>query len=80
LNNNIYILTHILYGIMSQKYKTISVNSELVLFIEDCEFVYRQAHPEFALVPLSKSKILYEVIKFYLKGTEKDFKYREGLL
>lgn len=65
---------------MSQKYRTLCVKNEITELLSDCEFVYREVHPEFNMVPLSKSKILYEVLKFYLKGTSRDLKYKEGLV
>lgn len=63
---------------MSHKYRSVSVDKQILVLLSDCEFVYRTHHPEFNLIPLSKSKIMFEVIQFYLKGTDKDLKYRGG--
>ena len=57
---------------MSNKYRSISVEKQLFPLLKDCEFIYRQHHPELEKIPLSKSKIIYEVIKFYLRKTEKE--------
>jgi hypothetical protein len=52
-------------------YKTIAIKQKTYDYVEDCEFVYRKAHPEFERIPISKEKILFEICKFYLDKTER---------
>ena len=55
---------------MSQ-YNNLRIKKEISERIDDCEYIYRKYHPELNEVYLTKSKILYEIIKFYLQKTEK---------
>ena len=52
-------------------YQTMRIKNKVVALLDDCEYIYRKYHPELNEVYLSKSKVLYEVIKFYLQKTEK---------
>lgn len=53
-----------------KKYVTINIEKERVEELNKCEILYRKYHPEFNNMKLTKSKIMYEIIKFYLRGTE----------
>ena len=53
-------------------YVTQRVKKSVADLDKDCEFIYRKAHPELKHVTLSKSKIHYEIKKFYLSKTEKE--------
>lgn len=57
---------------MTKHYKTLALEGSVFDLFDDCEFIYRKAHPELKHVYLSKSKIEFEIRKFYLKGTEKE--------
>jgi len=55
-------------------YKPISVKTEVYNYLDDCIFIYRLNHPEMTEVYISKNKILYEIVKRYLKYTERAIK------
>ena len=55
-------------------YKPMQIKEDVLELLGDCEFIYRQYHPELNEVYLSKSKILYEVFKFYLQKTTRAVK------
>ena len=59
---------------MAKQYHTTSLETDVVSLIPLCERLYRDNHKEFDTIPLSKNKILYEVILFYLKGTKYEVK------
>lgn len=46
---------------------TIKINEEVNKLIEDAKKEYLKHHPEMELIPLSKSKILYEALKYYIQ-------------
>ena len=54
---------------MGYIYVTQRVKKEVAELDKDCETIYRKAHPELDHVFLSKSKIHYEIKKFYLRNT-----------
>lgn len=56
---------------MTKHYKTLAVEEKTLKFLKDCEFIYRQHHPELKDVVLTNTKILKEVIRFYLNKTER---------
>jgi len=64
---------------MTNKYISISINKQLNVYINKCEELYREHHPELDGVPLSRSKIIYEVLKFYLKNKKYDIVERLNL-
>ena len=51
---------------MAKTYHTIRIEEELLSFIESAEEEYRKHHKEFDGIVLTKSKILYEVLNYYL--------------
>ena len=57
---------------MAKKYKTLAVEDETLKYLDDCEFIYRKHHPELKDIFLTRTKILKEVIRFYLNKTEKE--------
>jgi len=56
---------------MTKKYKTVAVEDKTLGFLSDCEYIYRKHHPELKDIVLTKSKILNEVMRFYLDKTER---------
>jgi len=48
------------------KYKVLNVDEKIHKLIDLCEKEYRLHHPELDGIYLSKTKIVLEVIKFYL--------------
>ena len=50
-------------------YKNLGIDENLLPHLKECEIIYREAHPELNQMKLSKSKILYEIVKYYLRGT-----------
>lgn len=58
-----------------KKYKTFTYQEKLEKGLELVEKDYLDEHPEMQGVFISKNKLLFEMIKFYLKGTKylKDF-------
>ena len=83
---NIAIITYIIYNIinfinfvvyryyMTTIYVTQRVKKEVADLDNKCELLYRDNHPELKHIPLSKSKIQYEVKKFYLQNTKYEVK------
>lgn len=59
---------------MAKHYQSLSIDCDIRPLLSDCEKVYREYHPELDLIPLSKSKLLYEIIVFYLKKTKYEVK------
>ena len=57
---------------MAKHYKTLAIEEKMFEYLDDCELIYRKYHPELQFVQLTKTKILYEIIKFYLKKTERE--------
>jgi len=55
---------------MAKHYETWAVEKPLKPLFEDCEKLYRECNPQFNYIQLTKSKMLYEIFKFYLKGTK----------
>ena len=53
---------------MVKKYSNIRIETEVLNQLSECEKEYRSHHPEFEGLFLPKSKILREIIKFYLKN------------
>ena len=41
--------------------------------INDCKNVFLDNHPEFIGMKITEHKIMYEITKFYLKGTKYEF-------
>ena len=56
-------------------YKPISIDVENYKLLDDCKLLYLDNYPQMKKIPISRNKILYEIIKFYLKNT----KYEVGL-
>jgi len=57
---------------MAKHYKTLAIEDKMFKLLDDCEFIYRKNKPFLENIYLTKTKILYEVIKFYLKKTERE--------
>ena len=57
---------------MSQRYYNIAVRKDTFSNISVVEKIYRRYHPELDGIPLSKDKLLKEVIKFYAKGLKEE--------
>jgi len=55
---------------MAKQYISVSVETANLVLLKHAEVVYREHHPELHLIPLSKSKVIYEVLKFYLDKTK----------
>jgi len=51
---------------MVKRFESIAVWKQIKDLIVLCETEYRKNHPELDGIPLSKSKILFEVMIFYL--------------
>ena len=54
---------------MVVKYNTINAKDEILDYLDNCEIVYLEHHPEMLNIPISKNKILFEICKFYLNDT-----------
>lgn len=65
-NNNYLIIK------MAKHYKTLAIEEKMFNYLDDCEYIYRKHHPELNNIYLTKTKILYEIIKFYLQKTERN--------
>jgi hypothetical protein len=50
----------------------IRIDEEVDEKVKLCKKLYREHHPEFDKIPLSKNKIINEMAKFYLDGTKYD--------
>lgn len=59
---------------MTKHYQTVSLETEVVALIPDCEKLYRDNHKELDKIPLTKSKVIYEAMVFYLKHTKYEVK------
>ena len=64
-----YILcvTEVTYLKMNQ-YKRVVIKSKTTELIECCRKEFLRVHPEFAEIPISYNKIIYEMAKFYLNN------------
>jgi len=51
---------------MVKKYRTLSFDSDLNDLITKCKLEYLKHHPEMREINITKSKILYEVLNYYL--------------
>lgn len=56
---------------MAKHYKNVAFEEKILKYLDDCEYIYRKHHPELKDLVLTKSKIMMEVMRFYLNGTER---------
>ena len=52
---------------MVKKYKSLQIEEDVRELLDSCESTYRKHHPELDGIVLTKSKILREVCKFYIR-------------
>jgi len=52
------------------KYTTFAYDKKLDSALNDCIKLFLDNYPELKSIPISKNKILYELVKFYLKGSK----------
>jgi hypothetical protein len=55
-------------------YKNIIIKKEIYNLLPVAEEIYRKHHPEMNGVPISKAKIILEVMRFYFKS-EKGYEH-----
>jgi hypothetical protein len=56
---------------MAKHYKTLAVEEKTLNYFDDCVYIYRKAHPEMRDLVITRTKILNEIIIYYLQKTEK---------
>ena len=53
---------------MKNKYKTLAIREDVYKNLDVIEKIYRRHHPEFTGIPITKTKLLIELIKIYSEG------------
>ena len=53
-------------------YKPKAIRPETYILLEKCKKVFLEIYPEFDMINISINKVLYEVMKHYLKNTKFD--------
>lgn len=56
------------------KHKNVMLQYDIFELIKVCEEIYLLHHPEMSKIKLTKSKILFEVMRYYIL-TEKKYSY-----